>query len=79
MHTHAATQMEGAKEMKLPYIPEHLHYIFFELLKNSMRAVVERSHTLYTPHPTPYTLHPTPYTLHPTPYTLHPKFNLCCL
>lgn len=40
-------KMEGAKEMKLPYIPEHLHYIFFELLKNSMRAVVERYQGLY--------------------------------
>lgn len=35
-------KVEGATEMRLPYIPEHLHYIFFELLKNSMRAVVER-------------------------------------
>jgi len=36
-------RLEGARDMKLPYIPEHLHYIFFELLKNSMRAVVERA------------------------------------
>jgi len=34
--------LEGATNTILPYIPEHLHYIFFELIKNSMRATVER-------------------------------------
>lgn len=34
--------VEGSTELTLPYIPEHLHYIFFELLKNSCRAVTER-------------------------------------
>ncbi|EKX54366.1 hypothetical protein GUITHDRAFT_63563 [Guillardia theta CCMP2712] len=34
--------LEGNLGLKLSYIPEHLHYIFFELIKNSMRAVTER-------------------------------------
>jgi len=31
----------GADKLNFTYIPTHLHYIFFELLKNSMRATLE--------------------------------------
>jgi len=32
----------GAKNLKFSYVPTHLQYIFFELLKNSMRATLEK-------------------------------------
>jgi len=33
--------VDGMKELRCPYIPEHLYTILLELLKNSMRATVE--------------------------------------
>lgn len=32
----------GAKDVEFMYVPSHLHHMLFELLKNSLRAVVER-------------------------------------
>jgi signal transduction histidine kinase len=34
--------ISGNVELKLPYIPAHLDYMLYELLKNASRAVVER-------------------------------------
>jgi pyruvate dehydrogenase kinase 2/3/4 len=35
-------QLICPKDLSLPYVPEHLSHICFELLKNSLRAIVER-------------------------------------
>lgn len=40
--TPATVIVKGATDLRIPHIPDHIHYILYELLKNSMRAVVER-------------------------------------
>ena len=36
--------LSGDEEAHFPFLPSHLHHVVFELMKNSMRAVVERQH-----------------------------------
>ena len=35
-------EIQGSLHLTFPYIPTHLHYILLELLKNAMRAVMEK-------------------------------------
>ena len=39
------------EKLSFVYVPSHLHHIMFELIKNSMRATIERhgDHTVYLP------------------------------
>ena len=40
-------EINGRLDLTFPYIPTHLHYILLELLKNAMRATVEK-HGIYS-------------------------------
>ena len=49
---HPEVNIYTPPNIKLTYIPSHLFYIFFELLKNSMKAVMENnSHDNNNPYP----------------------------
>lgn len=40
-------EINGRLDLTFPYVPTHLHYILLELLKNAMRATVEK-HGIYS-------------------------------
>lgn len=40
-------EINGRLDLTFPYVPTHLHYILLELLKNAMRATVEK-HGMYS-------------------------------
>ena len=43
--------MSGRLDLTFPYIPTYLHYMLLELLKNAMRATVERHGHSGNPYP----------------------------